>query len=433
MLVLREDFMGQVGFGSYRISKRSNEHKRALMEALKSGCPVIDTSSNYTNGESESLIGEILSENPNFKPLIITKAGYIQGQGIVNLKELHASKLGLEDLVDISSTLKHSIHPEFLMNQITQSLMRLKVEKIDYFLLHNPEYFFEQDSTLFDTSSSEYYRRIEKAFNYLEEEVKMGRIGAYGISSNNFVLPLNDPKVTDLNKILEIVKKNHLLHFKMIQFPFNLIEIGALEKLGEYGDHSLLELAIEHDIKTVINRPLNAFTNNRLVRLASYEANFKDLDEKKAQEHFDFCLNLLHEKWNEGVDEITTSDDFHQIELISQLKNLWNTLATPDAVDQVYMGHVFPFIAKIWGRDLSSTEAAPFFKLLEFSEIYSRKNMTIKALEFKRQAQDVGLLPEASDRPFATMAIETYLDYGFDYVLVGMKNPEYVDQLKHLF
>ena len=70
---------------------------------------------------------------------------------------------------------------------------------------------------------------------------------------------------------------------------------------------------------------------------------------------------------------------------------------------------------------------------MEVSQIYSRRNLSNKAIEFKKQAQQVGLLPDEENRPFATMAIETYLDYGFDYVLVGMRKPEYVDQLKHLF
>ena len=70
---------------------------------------------------------------------------------------------------------------------------------------------------------------------------------------------------------------------------------------------------------------------------------------------------------------------------------------------------------------------------MEISHIYSRRNLSNKALEFKDQAQKMGLLPDNIDKPFATMAIETYLDYGFDYVLVGMKKPEYVDQLKELF
>ncbi|MBC7429065.1 MAG: aldo/keto reductase [Bacteriovorax sp.] len=421
--------MGQVGFGSYRVSFKSAEHKAALVDALKAGCSLIDTSSNYTNGDSEELIGTVLSEHPEFKPIIVTKAGYIQGKNLKTLEELNAAGLATEDLVDLSDTLKHSIHPDFLKSQLDQSLKRLKRDSVDFFLLHNPEYYFQ----LAGASKDEYYLRLKKAFIFCEEEVSAGRIKAYGVSSNNFVLPIDDPHATDLSTIIGILTDIKAKNFKMVQFPFNLIEIGALEKLGEYGDESLLELCMRHGFLSVINRPLNAFTQNKLVRFATYENVYSNLDEKTAEEKFSECLNLLRTKWTESSDETTTSDDFDHVEIISQFRNLWNTLPTPDAVEQVYFGHIFPFVARIWGKSLTPAESKPFYDLMEYSQIYSRRNLSVKAIEFKNQALQVGLLSEQEEKPFAVMAVETYLDYGFDYVLIGMKKPEYVDQMKHLF
>lgn len=421
--------MGQVGFGAYRVSIRSKIHKEALMAALEAGCSLIDTSSNYTNGESEELIGSVLLENPHFLPLIVTKAGYIQGQNLEALEELHAANKAIEDLVDISNSLKHSIHPDFLAHQLDISLKRLKKPYVDYFLLHNPEYYFQTPNA----QASEYYARLKKAFLFCEEQVRVGKIKAYGVSSNNFTLPLNDPHVTDLNKINEILDEIKAENFKMVQFPFNLIEIGALEKLGEYGDESLLETCMRKGFITVVNRPLNAFTQSNLVRLATYEDSYKNLNEETANLKFQEVMNLLQNKWIESSDEITTKDDFFEVEIIKQFSGLWNTLPTPDAVDQVYYGHLFPFVARLWGGGLSAKDSQPFYDLMEYSQVYSRRNLSVKALEFKSQAQQVGLLPENNDVPFAKMAIETYLDYGFDYVLVGMKKPEYVDQLKSLF
>ena len=170
------------------------------------------------------------------------------------------------------------------------------------------------------------------------------------------------------------------------------------------------------------------------MRLATYEEAQKGLDENKAQELFEKCLALIKEKWVETSDEVTNADDFEHVELIKQFSSIWKTLPTPDAVEQVYFGHIFPFIARLWGNGgLNAQEAKPFYELLHFSEIYSRINLSKKALEFKKQAQEIGLLPIEDNNPFSVMAIETYLDYGFDYVLIGMKKPEYVDQMKHLF
>lgn len=254
--------MGQVGFGSYRVSIRSQEHRQSLIAALAAGCSLIDTSANYTNGESEELIGSVLSEHPEFKPILVTKAGYIQGKNLAVLEDLNSKNLAVDDLVDISETLKHSIHPDFLENQLGQSLKRLQRDSVDYFLLHNPEYYFQSENPTQD----EYYARLKKAFIFCEEEVKKGRIKHYGVSSNNFTLPINDPEVTDLSKILTILAEIGAKNFKMVQFPFNLIEIGALEKLGDYGNESLLELCMQNNLLSVVNRPLNAFTQSSLIR-----------------------------------------------------------------------------------------------------------------------------------------------------------------------
>ena len=425
--------MGHVGFGSYRISVKSRDHKLALIRALELGCPLIDTSSNYTNGESETLIGEVLSENKHFNPIIVTKAGYIQGLNLAIISELNELGLATEDLVDLGEHLKHSIHPDFLKNQIDNSLIRLQKESIDIFLIHNPEYYFKTENS----SQDEYYKRIEKAFIYLEEEVKNGRIKSYGISSNNFVLPLTHNEVTNLSKILELAKKISINHnFKAIQFPFNLIEIGALEKLGEYGDVSLLELAQMNGLITMANRPLNAFTNNNLIRLATYEFLTDNLDEKIALQDFETAMNLIETKWKQNIidDHMADESDIHQITLIKQFKELWNNLPTPDAVDQIYHGHLFPFLAQMWGgTGVSPEESAPFFRLYEHSLLFSRKNMTTKALAFKKQAETVGLLPRTNELPFAVNVIEAYLNYGIDYVLLGMKKIEYVEQVSHLF
>lgn len=425
--------MGQVGFGGYRISIRSSEHREALTLALKLGCPLVDTSANYTDGESEELIGSVLSNHPEFNPIIVTKAGYIQGNNLKVIEELNHNGLAREDLVDLGDNLKHSIHPDFLKNQIDHSLERLKRSSVDTFLLHNPEYYFKTEGATQD----EYYRRIKKAFEYLEEEVEKGRIKSYGISSNNFILPLNDPTVTNLSRVLNVAKNvSSKNHFTTIQFPFNLIEIGALEKFGDYGDESLIELAKLNNLVTMSNRPLNAFSNNQLVRLATYDFLTQNFDEEKAEKDFNACMKLVEEKWIEASkeDELVDSEDFKELMLIKQFKELWKSLSSPDAVEQVYFGHFFPFIARIWGAEgLNAKEAAPFYELLEHSMKYARKNMTKKALDFKSQAESVGLIPTQTGQPFAVDVIETYLNYGIDFVLLGMKKVEYVNQVSHLF
>jgi aryl-alcohol dehydrogenase-like predicted oxidoreductase len=425
--------MGKVGFGCYRISIRSKEHKNALLTALKNNCSLIDTSANYTDGESEELIGSILSDNSSLNPKIVTKGGYIQGKNLSLLSRLQSEGKARSDLVDLGENLKHSIHPDFLKSQIEQSLERLKTKQIDTYLLHNPEYYFEQK----DSNQEEYMRRIKLAFEYLEEEVKKGRIKNYGISSNNFILPSTSPNLTSLPNIIKTAFSVDLKnHFKVVQFPFNLIEVGALEKLGEYGNESLLECAQNFSLTTMINRPLNAFSENKLIRLATYDFMLNEFHEEKALAHFKECYKKIKEKWNESIegDENLEQTDFDEIPLLKQFKEIWCNLPSPDAVEQVYFGYFFPFLAKIWGENgLDKSQSEPFYQLLEYSYLFSRKIMTQKARDFQNQASSVGLVPISGTHPFSVDVIETYLNYGFDYVLVGMKKEEYVNQLKHLF
>lgn len=76
------DEMSKIGFGAYRVSVRSVENEHALNNAIKCGCNLIDTSSNYENGDSEKLIGQVLQKQQNDKIFVITKAGYMSSPGI---------------------------------------------------------------------------------------------------------------------------------------------------------------------------------------------------------------------------------------------------------------------------------------------------------------------------------------------------------------
>lgn len=415
--------MGKLGFGGYRISIKSKTHEEALTKALELGIELIDTSSNYTNGESEELIGKCLSKKNVKRPIIVTKAGYLQGK---NLK-FAAQNI---DLIEVNPQLKHSIHPLFLKEQITQSLERLQIDSIDYFLLHNPEYYFYKENA----NQDEFYQRIKMAFLYLEDEVALGRIKAYGISSNNFVLNPQTKNFVDVERIVEIstsIKADH--HFKMIQFPFNLIEIGALEKFNS--PLSFIDKCRMHNLITVSNRPLNAFTNNQLVRLATVPIHLNLVDPQLSEDHLNLCLKILNEKWIEqhANDGDQVVEDLKSVTLMKQFLEIWNKLPTPDAVEQIYWGHFFPFISQVWGRDLSAQESKEFYHLYDISMEFAKKNLNEKALSFRSKALEHQLVQEISANDFAQEVLLSYLNYGIDWVLVGMKKPEYVDQLKSLF
>ena len=229
------------GFGCYRIDDGIQQHQKALEKAVLSGINVIDTSSNYSDGGSETLVGKVLnkliSENKISREniVVVSKGGYLQGSNLKLGMEREQSGKAFKDVVKCSPDLWHCISPDFLENQITLSLKRLNLEKIDVYLLHNPEYFLTY-SVISDPErrEREYYRRIKDAFIYLEEEVKRGRISYYGISSNTFAEKESKQNFTSLEKVLNIAKEiSEQNHFAVVQFPMNLFETGGMNNLNQ--------------------------------------------------------------------------------------------------------------------------------------------------------------------------------------------------------
>ncbi|HET9137054.1 MAG TPA: aldo/keto reductase [Candidatus Kapabacteria bacterium] len=278
--------VSQVGFGTYRCDARILEHRNALTKAIRMGVNLIDSSANYANGNAEKLIGEVLqamietNELSREEIVIVTKGGYIQGENYERISKEVGHSTGdfvigsyESEIVRYSDGLWHSIHPEFLEDQITRSLERLQLETIDVYLLHNPEYYIHaaiNENIPEDEAREIYEKRIATALTYLEEEVERGRIKWYGISSNTFPKAEDSVDRTSLERIWNTVSKNEN-HFAVIQLPMNLYERGGiLEKNQEFSTKSVIEFAKEKNIGVLINRPLNSIKNELLIRLADY-------------------------------------------------------------------------------------------------------------------------------------------------------------------
>lgn len=273
--------VSQAGFGCYRVDVSVEAHRQALRQALLSGVNLIDTSANYSDGGSEELVGRVLAEMirageiSREQVVVVSKVGYLQGQNYeisqLRKKEGHP----FPDLVLYSQGLEHCIHPEFLADQLTRSLARLEMETLDCYLLHNPEYYLgwaQHQGLLVDEARAEYYRRIELAFRHLEREVERGRIRSYGISSNTFPVAVGDYQFTSLEtvwSIAESVSPTH--HFRVIQLPMNLYETGGMTERNQSTGETVIEFAKDKGLGVLINRPLNAFHKNKLIRLADVE------------------------------------------------------------------------------------------------------------------------------------------------------------------
>jgi uncharacterized protein len=281
----------RVGLGTYRIDDHTAAHSEAIKTALLSGCNLIDTSTNYSDGESEAAIGKAVNELIKVgvidrdQLILVSKVGYVQGAALRLAAEREAAGNPFPEMVKYQEGCWHCIHPDYLAVQLEKTRERLGVECVDFYLLHNPEYFLmdaakKGSGVLLPKLRETFYDRVRGAFEFLETAVAQGKIQGYGVSSNTLGASPHRADATSAATFLEVAEsvakaqtgseKNH--HFRLYQLPLNLFESGPyLEKnTGEGSSLTALEFATKNHLAVLANRPLNAFAKQSLVRLAEF-------------------------------------------------------------------------------------------------------------------------------------------------------------------
>jgi uncharacterized protein YyaL (SSP411 family)/aryl-alcohol dehydrogenase-like predicted oxidoreductase len=282
--------VSRLGFGGYRVDDETPEQREALVAALEQGCTLIDTSTNYTDGASERLVGSVLAEMAREGRLVreevvvVSKIGYVQGQNLALALEREQAGTPFPEMVKYMDGCWHCIHPAFLQDQLARSLDRLQLQTLDVCLLHNPEYFLadakKRRQGLPADVREAFYGRVRQAFAFLEAQVAEGRIGCYGVSSNTAAAPPDDPEAVSLTRLLEAAEAagGPTHHFRVVQVPLNLFEAQAVlqPSTGPGGRRTLLEAAQAARLGVLTNRPLNASAGEQQVRLADVPAEIAD-------------------------------------------------------------------------------------------------------------------------------------------------------------
>lgn len=311
--------VSRLGFGCYRIDAVSPAHAEALAGALRHGINLIDTSTNYGDGESEILVGQTLrkliahGEIRRAEIVVVSKAGYVQGQNLALAQQREREGRAFPEMVKYQENCWHCLHPDFLADQLERSLARLQLDRLDVLLLHNPEYFLShavKQHAEVQPATEEYYRRIAAAFAFLEDQVAVGKISSYGISSNTFPHAATHAEFTALERVWNIAAAlTPQPHFSVVQFPFNLFEAGAVrERNQNAGTQTLLQFAREKDLATLANRPLNAMRAGRMTRLASFDT----ITRQEAEAIFPKQIAALAELEGEFVSRVCPELGFTQ-------------------------------------------------------------------------------------------------------------------------
>jgi aryl-alcohol dehydrogenase-like predicted oxidoreductase len=272
--------VSRLGFGGYRVDDAHPVFAEALARSL-AACNLIDTSTNYTDGGSERLVGQVLAAESTAhrvrrqEVVVVSKVGYVQGQNLLLAAARRRDGQPFPEMVEYVDGCWHCIHPQWLADQLERSLTRLRLEALDVCLLHNPEYFFSDALhrglriDQLPAARDEFYRRLQAAFAFFEGQVAAGKMRFYGVSSNTATAAADDPEATSLSRMWAAAEaaggRDH--HFRVLQLPMNLIESGAAFEPNNDGA-TVLQKACELGVGVLVNRPLNAIVDNRLLRLA---------------------------------------------------------------------------------------------------------------------------------------------------------------------
>lgn len=437
--------ISKLGFGCYRVSRGYEIHKNSLKKAILSGINLIDTSSNYGDGSSEALVGDVLRELTEEglikreEIFIVTKAGYIQGKNLIYANYKEETNHPFTDIVYLEDNLWHCIHPDFLEEELERSLNRLGLECIDAFLLHNPEYFLidsEKHNANPETAKEKYYKRISLAFEFLENSRKKGLIKYYGISSNTFVSPENSYIHTSLDITHQISKSISKMHnssepgFKFAQFPANLYETGFITEKNNRG-MSVSEYANSTEMFTLSNRPLNAASKHggmeKLSMLSSKQMEiytksfdcyylklkefeleiFKTAGIENEETYFSEILDKQKDKFK-SIHHLHFTLDRYIIPTVKKTITRLNNLQVKEQIVDKYVD--------LLNRGVQELE---HYVLVSLSRKISYLNKTLNKLS-----------NQLSGKSLSQQAVLSLLSFpGINSVLVGMKKEEYVTEM----
>lgn len=231
--------LSSVGIGTY-LGNADEEtdvnYANAIARAVQLGANVIDSAANYRFQRSERSIGDALKTLTDFareELVICTKGGYLPFDGSPprNVREyidatfVQPGIAKFEDFVGM-----HCMTPDYLQNQLDQSLRNMGIDCVDVYYIHNPE------SQLGQVAKPEFFDRLKPAFQRLEENRAQGKLAFYGVATwNGFRTAAGSAEHHSLVQMVELASEiggdDH--GFRFIQLPFNLAMPEALSVANE--------------------------------------------------------------------------------------------------------------------------------------------------------------------------------------------------------
>ena len=229
-----------LGLGCMRLGNLTTEEAEKLISfALDNGITFFDHADIYGSRKCETLFGEVLKRNPNFRKQMIiqSKCGICKGY--------------------------YDLSKEYIIKQVEESIRLLNCEYLDILLLHRPDVLVDYDE-------------VNEAFNYLYDK---GLVKEFGVSNMNPIqIELYNKKLDHKIKYNQV--QFSLIHSHMISESLfvNMSEVESAMRSGTLIEYSMLKdislqawspLMASWDDGTFIDNPKYEQLNKKLEEVAS--------------------------------------------------------------------------------------------------------------------------------------------------------------------
>jgi aryl-alcohol dehydrogenase-like predicted oxidoreductase len=207
-------------------------YEAIVARAALGGINVFDTAAHYRYGRSMRALGSGLRRAfeagvAREQVFVVAKAGFLAfddrpPEDLARWFDAHIAARGLGTLPDLAG--HHLLTPQYIVHQLDRLRDALGLDTIDALLVDQPEVHVPV------AGKERMHRRLGAAFAALEQQVKLGTIGCYGISSfHGFRVETDAAVFQSLTSLLGLAEKAAaLVHgagarhaLRVVQLPFN--------------------------------------------------------------------------------------------------------------------------------------------------------------------------------------------------------------------
>ena len=236
-------------------------------------------------------------------------------------------------------------------------------------------------------------------------------------------------------------------HFRVLQLPGNLVESGlALTRnTGPTGDQTALEAAVAAGLGVLVNRPLNAFRNDGLLRLADYTVPPAGAPLDKLVHAVSDLESEFKRRLGPALAKLPAQMKPDRLarffSLGEELNGVWNRLRGLDHWEQIEEGMILPQLSQVMrvlDRVLNGAMASEWIQWRErylpvlqelLGEIRRTATAQSQAASERVTVRIASTLP--AERHGATLSQKALWVLeslgGVSSVLVGMRRISYVD------